>query len=220
MIYNIYATSESCRCPEFNAQVTTKTKSNLDSMQPEQDQVPYNLILRKSTEDIISQGLESVNTSIPDKLKPVDNSSGHDNSSIYNSSVSQTKRILYYNPAIYQVSRNIKRLSPSLFQKCEISDCEIVDNKSLINDSDAVILSSFMGLKLEKKPGQVWIVLQWESTQTHDIVAPRTAPVSMENKINWTMSYSTVSVMFISLTLTNVESRMSRDFFSVDFAWN
>ena len=37
--------------------------------------------------------------------------------------------------------------------------------------------------------------------------------------------YSTVSVMFISLTLTNVESRMSRDFFpwilrgiSVDFA--
>ena len=28
--------------------------------------------------------------------------------------------------------------------------------------------------------------------------------------------YSTVSVMFISLTLTNVESRMSRDF----FAWN
>ena len=38
--------------------------------------------------------------------------------------------------------------------------------------------------------------------------------------------YSTVSVMFISLTLTNVEFRMSRDFFpwilrgvSVDFAW-
>ena len=38
-------------------------------------------------------------------------------------------------------------------------------------------------------------------------------------------SYSTVSVMFISLTLTNVEFRMSRDFFpwilrgtSVDFA--
>ena len=39
------------------------------------------------------------------------------------------------------------------------------------------------------------------------------------------VTYSTVSVMFISLTLTNVESRMSRDFFpwilrgiSVDFA--
>ena len=37
--------------------------------------------------------------------------------------------------------------------------------------------------------------------------------------------YSTVSVMFISITLTNVESRMSRDFFpwilrgiSVEFA--
>ena len=42
---------------------------------------------------------------------------------------------------------------------------------------------------------------------------------------NLTFRYSTVSVMFISLTLTNVESRMSRDFFpwilrgiSVDFA--
>ena len=39
------------------------------------------------------------------------------------------------------------------------------------------------------------------------------------------LKYSTVSVMFISLTLTNVKSRMSRDFFpwilrgiSVDFA--
>ena len=116
------------------------------------------------------------------------------NSIMMNSS--RPKRILFYNPLPFQFSRNIE-YSASFFQNCEIRNCEMVYSRSLISDSDAVLLSSVVGLDIKKKHGQVWIIYQWESTQMHTRLATRNAPVYMKNKINWTVSYSTNADIYL-----------------------
>ena len=150
----------------------------------------------------------SSNSKLPDNWKMLANRKVRNNSEIFSYSKmqysennkrhsSRPKRILFYNPRIYQLSRNLKGNSASLFRNCEIKNCEIVYRRSLLNDSDAVLLSSVFGLNIKKKPGQVWILLQWESTQMHTHLAPQSAPVYMKNKINWTVSYSTNADIYL-----------------------
>ena len=78
----------------------------------------------------------------------------------------------------------------SLFQNSEINKCIMRFKRPLVNTSDAVILTSWKGLDIGKGPRQVWIMIQWESTQMHATPAQTNAPVYAKNKINCTMSYS------------------------------
>ena len=108
----------------------------------------------------------------------------------HTSQVGSGKRILFYNPAMYQSSRNIKIESRFFFQNCEIKKCVMWFNKKLVNNSDAVILTSWKGVDLVKQPGQVWITLQGESPRTHTKLAQPKAPIFSKDKVNWTMGYS------------------------------
>ena len=104
--------------------------------------------------------------------------------------IEKPKQILFYNPATYQLSRNINSQSKFSFKICEISRCVMTFKKADVYKSDAIILLSMKGQNLKKKSGQVWIVLQQESPQMHQLLYHRNAPVHLSNKINWTMTYS------------------------------
>ena len=121
----------------------------------------------------------------------------NEKSRIHTDKKRRTKTILFYNPAVYHLSRHVKKYSKSLFRKCEIKQCEMVFDKSHINASHAVLQNSFWGLRIAKKHGQIWIMLQIESPQMHDVLARRSDPVHLRNMINWTISYSTKADIYL-----------------------
>ena len=121
-----------------------------------------------------------------------------DNSETFISSVeshiqktnAEPKLILFYNPRTYQLSRGILNKSKDIFQNCEVKKCILEFDHKLVNGSDAVIFSSIRELDIGKRPGQIWIMLQWESPQRHTKSEHPNAAVFLRNKVNWTMSYS------------------------------
>ena len=131
---------------------------------------------------------------------------------------SRPKRILYFNPIVFQLSRKVKENSPSLFNSCEIRNCEMVYDKTLIDQSDAILLTSWADFNIEKRPGQVWIMLQWESTQMHRKLAAPGAPAYMKNRINWIVSYSSkadIHLPYGQLKLLPIQARPYRNYIQI-----
>ena len=104
---------------------------------------------------------------------------------------SKPKTILFYNPLAYQLTRGILTKAKYFMENCEINNCIFEFDHKLVQSSDAVIFNSKRELDLhDKKPGQLWIMLQWESLQSHIQYAHPRAPVYQRDRVNWTMGYS------------------------------
>ena len=90
------------------------------------------------------------------------------------------KLVLYWNPA-----SNIKAASERLFRNCAVDRCILSDNRTLINQADAVI---FDGKETQHLPpkniGQVWIFSTMEApVYDHRYIS------QWKNVFNWTFSY-------------------------------
>ena len=105
--------------------------------------------------------------------------------------ISKPKMILFYNPLAYQLTRGILTKAKYFMENCQINNCVFEFDHKLVNSSDAVIFNSIRELDLhDKRPGQTWIMLQWESLQSHIENAHPRAPVYQRGRVNWTMGYS------------------------------
>ena len=90
------------------------------------------------------------------------------------------KLLLYWNPA-----SNIKAASERLFRNCAVNRCIFSDNRTLIEQADAVI---FDGKETQYLPpkniGQVWIFSTMEApVYNHRYIS------HWRNVFNWTFSY-------------------------------
>ena len=78
------------------------------------------------------------------------------------------KRILFYNPSVFQLVRNITKTS--FFKDCHVNNCEMTLNKSEASHSDAVIIHSrhrYEFRRFNRPVGQIWIAIQHEAPITY-----------------------------------------------------
>ena len=77
------------------------------------------------------------------------------------------KRILFYNPSYFQMSRKINDIP--YFTNCKINNCEMLFDMGKANRSDALIIHHLnMKFPNFRRPsGQVWIMIQHESPKSY-----------------------------------------------------
>ena len=103
-----------------------------------------------------------------------------------NVTVSDWKRILYYNPGMFQDVRGVRNLTS--FRTCPEKRCTLEFSKSYASISDAVMLDM---RRLKNPPNfyrpkhQIWILVQHEASWRYNYERK-----NMMNNFNWTMTYS------------------------------
>ena len=130
----------------------------------------------------------------------------------------ELKRILFYDPTMFQINRNI--LNISYFQNCKVSDCEMTFNKATLNNSDAVIFHLWHHLWnelkypiFERPRGQVWILIQHEAAERYEWPSP-----FYRNNFNWTMTYSELSDIHLpygKLRHLSPETQIKREYLEI-----
>ena len=130
----------------------------------------------------------------------------------------ELKQILFYDPTMFQMNRNI--LNISYFQNCKVNDCEMTFNKVALNNSDAVIFHLWHHLWnelkypiFERPHGQVWILIQHEATERYEWPSP-----FYRNNFNWTMTYSDLSDIYLpygKLRRLSPETKIKRDYLEI-----
>ena len=111
-------------------------------------------------------------------------------SSLHGAERGNTKRILYYNPAVFQSARHLQNLS--YFHKCKVNNCKMSFEQKEADISDAVIIdwrTLIYKPNFTRPKDQVWIFIQHEAPPVY--WGPY--PIFYENMkltFNWTMTYS------------------------------
>lgn len=110
---------------------------------------------------------------------------------------SNTKRILFYNPAPFQIVRNVMNLT--YFDQCKVSNCRMSFDQKDADVSDAVIIdwrTLIYKPNFTRPRDQVWIFIQ------HEVPSLYWGPYpifyyNMKNTFNWTMTYSKKSDIYL-----------------------
>ena len=135
----------------------------------------------------------------------------------------QPKRVLFYNPATFQRVRDIYK--SKYFEGCEESNCEMTFDRHDLSIADAVIYD-FRSMRAwpnyTRPTSQVWIHIQHEA-----VIKPRYQK-EMDDKLNWTMTYSRhsdIQLPYGMLEPKPNETQLKRDYLqiaknkSVDAVW-
>ena len=99
---------------------------------------PQALVKRKMTRMVINQTkcVENIFSDCRREERPIALNHTHNGNQVPEKQL--RKRILFYNPAFFQRSRNIQNTTS--FTNCEIGNCEMTFDKKMANRSDAIII--------------------------------------------------------------------------------
>ena len=131
-----------------------------------------------------------------------------------NVTASEWKRILYYNPGVFQEVRGVRNLTS--FRHCPEKRCTLEFSKSYLSTSDALLLDM---RRLKNPPSfyrpshQVWILVQHEASWRYNYERQ-----NMINNFNWTMTYSKdsdIPLPYGKLVPSTNKDRDKRDYLAI-----